>query len=420
VKRDKVSISTTRRTEHIAILGKTGTGKSSILRSFCAQDIAADRGFVFFDLHGDATPYILRQVAMEERRTNANLADKLIVIDPADEEWSVGLNILKASEKTSIFVRIAEFAELLKSRWRLDALGSRTEEVLRNALHVLAVNDLTLLELGPLLVDPAFRAGCLAKISNSEIKEFFISRYDRVGESMRTVLREPILNKTSTFTADPHFRHIVGQAESTFSLQDAMTEGKWIVLNLHKGRLGEEAVTLGSLFLALIKDALFARKAHNLFTIYCDEIQNFVSSENSLDTIFAESRKFGISIVSANQFLDQYPVKMRAAVLALGTHLFFQLSSFDAHQIALALDGGKPLAELLKNLPRRHMIVKAGSNHWQEVLAPNVEQSHIDFSNLYDRSRTRWARRRAEIEADINQRRTALASSTRSTLARWE
>src|SRR5258708_38051356 len=99
----------------------------------------------------------------------------------------------------------------------------------------------------------------------------------------------------------------------------------------------------------MVKNALFARKKRDLFTLYCDEIQNLVSSGSGLDTILSEARKFGVSVVSANQFLDQYPIEMRSAILAVGTHIFFHLSSPDVHQIATALDGGDSLPAILKN-----------------------------------------------------------------------
>jgi len=234
VTRKHVVISQARRSEHIAILGKTGTGKSSLLRWLCGQDIGGGRGFVYFDLHGDATPFLLRRVALEERRKRCDLSEKLIVIDPADTEFSVGLNILDHAEGSSAFVQIAEFAELLKHRWHLESLGPRTEELLRNALYVLAANDLTLLELAPLLIDPSFRASCVQHVRNEEIKQYFETRYDKLSEGMRTMVREPILNKTSTFTADPHFRHILGQQKATFSLHEAMRRGCWVVLNLQR------------------------------------------------------------------------------------------------------------------------------------------------------------------------------------------
>src|SRR5262249_11921480 len=147
---------------------------------------------------------------------------------------------------------------------------------------------------------------------------------------------------------------------STFSLVDAIDAGRWIVLNLHKGRLGEQSPTLGALFFTAIKNALFSRRKRDLFTVFADEVQNVVAFGGGLETMLSEARKFAISVCCANQFLDQYPPEMRAAIMAIGTHIFFQLSGPDAHQIANMLDGGKPLQELLKNLPRRHMVVKSG------------------------------------------------------------
>jgi len=111
-----------------------------------------------------------------------------------------------------------------------------------------------------------------------------------------------------------------------------MDEGHWVIANLEKGRLGEQAATLGSLILTVLKNALFTREKRTLFTVYADEIQNLVAFGSGMETILSEARKFGVAVVSANQFLDQYPAEMRAAILSVGTHVFFQLSSTDATQ----------------------------------------------------------------------------------------
>jgi hypothetical protein len=419
--RTYLTIPNNRRAEHIGILGKTGTGKSSLLRFLLKQDIAAGRGFVCFDLHGDLTPFLLRTIAAQERAVKRDLSERLIVVEPADQECSVGLNPLERQKGGSErFVQIAEFAHVLRQRWHLESFGTRTDELLRNSLHVLAEDGLTLLELAPLLSHNTFRAKCLERVVNPEIKQYFAMRYDQASEPMRAIMREPILNKTSAFTADPHFRHIVGQERSTFSVLDAIDRGQWLVLNLHKGKLGEQAATLGSLFLTTIKNALFSRTRRELFTLYCDEIQNLVTYGSGLDTILSEARKFGVSIVSANQFLDQYPIEMRSAILAMGTHIFFQLSSLDAQQIAMALDGGRSLAELLKNLRRRHMVIKSGYERWHEGVVPTVHEPKIDFSDLYNRSRARWARKRNEIEEEISRRQSMVNQSSKQLLHDWE
>jgi len=410
-----------KRAEHMAILGRTGTGKSSLLRFLASQDIACGRGFLFFDLHGDATPTLLQLLAQQEQMDRQDLSAKIIVIEPGDPDFSVGLNVLEVGGAQHGFVQIAEFAELLKRRWHLDSFGARTEELLRNSLLLLSENRLTLLELGPLLTDDAFRARCLRTDSNSEARDYFAARYNQASEGQQSMFRDAVLNKVSAFTADPHFRHILGQQRSTFSLIDAIDSGYWIILNLDKGRLGEHAATLGSLLLTKVKNALFARRRRQLFTLYCDEIQNLVAFDSGLDTLLSEARKFGIGVVSANQFLDQYPVQMRSAIMAIGTHILFQLSSGDAEKMAAALDGGKHLAEILKNLPQRNLVVKTGHHHPTRVFVPAFEPARTNYQDLLNRCRTRWAKRRDDVEREIRGRvRSDRTQETREGLHGWE
>jgi Type IV secretion-system coupling protein DNA-binding domain len=414
----EVALSSSRRAMHLAVLGKTGTGKSSFLRNLSRQDIASGRGFVYFDLHGDATPFLLGTFAAHEARLGRDLSEKVVLIDPTDRAVSVGFNPLESESPD--FVRIAEFTQVLRLRWSLDHFGARTEELLRNALYVLSANGLTLLELAPLLIEGSFRAACLRKVPNPDVRAYFESRYDALSDAMRATMREPILNKTSAFTADPQFRHIVGQERSTFSVKDALDEGQWVIVNLAKGKLGEQALTLGSLLFTVIKNALFTREKRSLVTLYCDEIQNFVAYGSGIETVLSEARKFGVAVVSANQFLDQYPPEMRAAILSVGTHVFFQLSSVDAYHIAQALDGGKPLGERLKNLSQRHAVVKSGPERWGEIVIPTVRDPHTAFSDLLNRSRHRFGRTRIEIERDIAKRQSLVGSSGKEFFDAWE
>jgi hypothetical protein len=403
VTRQRVTISNARRAMHIAVLGKTGTGKSSFLRHLAEQDIAADRGFLYFDLHGADTPLLLRAINARERSEHCHLSGKTILIEPADPAVSVGLNPLEGSG--SDFVRIAELAQILKNRWHLDSFGARTDELLRNSLYALSANGLTLVELALLLTQSGFRTACLKRVENAEIRQYFELRYDAASEPMRATMREPILNKTSAFTADPHFRHIVGQP-STFSMRQAMDEGAWIIVNLEKGRLGEQALTLGSLILSVAKNALFTREKRTLFTIFCDEFQNLVAYGSGIETILSEARKFGGAVVSANQFMEQHSAEMRAAILSVGTHVLFQLSSGDAAQLSQALDGGKSLGERLKNLYQRHAIVKTGAERLMEIKVPTVSEPAVDTTDLLNRTRGVWGRPRVKVERDIQQRQS--------------
>jgi hypothetical protein len=415
------------RTHHTVILGRTGTGKSRLLTFFAQQDIQGDtaarngRGFAFFDLHAQILPHLLALIAEEEQRKHQDLSERLIIVEPADPEYSVGLNLLESSPAQR-FVQAAEISQVLKQRWHLDSFGARTEELLRNSILALADNGLSLVELPLLLTKGSFRAACLKRITNSEVRAYFEGRYDAATPAMQAVMRDPILNKITEMISDPRFRHIVGQTKSTFDLVDAMDSGARIILSIDKGRLGEQAATFGSLFLTKLKNALFARKNRSLFSIYCDEIQNLVTFDSGIDTLFSESRKFGAGICSANQYLDQHPAHIRSAVLSVGTHICFQLSGPDAERMAGLLDTGRGLVDRLRNLPQRHLIAKNGAYRPREVVVPTVMRPKVDFLDLYARSRRRWARKRSEIESEIARRQQAVVrgANSKEVLDAWE
>lgn len=409
-----------KRAEHIVVLGKTGQGKSFLILFLCLQDIRAGRGFIIFDPHGALIPLVLHAITLEEKRSGRDLSSQVIVIEPGNSACSVGFNPLETPDGQQRFVSIIGLTAIIKERWGLAHFGPQTEEILRNSLHVLSDNALTILELSSLLSDSAFRAQCLKKVTNPEVRDYFEHRFEPMSEAMKAVVRNPILNKTSEFCSDPHFRHILGQAHSTFSLLDAMDNGKIILVDLNKRELGKHSATLGSLLLAPVQSAVFARRKRSIFSLYLDEIQNLLTPDSDLEVLLAEARKFGVSVVSANQYLDQFPKQMRSAVQAVGTHLSFQLSSDDAQAVANMLDGGKPLAELLKNLPKRHFIAKSGHYPWRQVAVPDVKLSETSFHDLLERSRKHYARSRSEVEREIQARRPKAASATKEVLDAWE
>ena len=417
--RYKVLLSHTQRARHTLLLGRNGTGKSSLIDSLIEQDIRAGRGFLAIKFHDDHRR-ILSVIAAEEKRTGKDLSDRTIVLDPSDPLHSVGLNPLQIPSGLSTFIQISEIANVIRSHAYLETFGAQTEELFRNSLHVLADNKSTLIELAPLLTNSAFRLSLMNNVSNEEVRSYFRSRFDQMSDAMRRQMTNPVLNKTSAFTADPHFRHILGQKHSTFSLIGAIDAGCFIILALPKNRLGEHAALIASVLLAKLKNSAFARRRRELFTVYADEIQNLVSSESSLEVMFSELRKFGIGIVAANQYLDQYPPQLRSAILAIGTHICFQLSPVDADKMASAMDGGKNLAELLRNLPLRNFVLKTGSEHWKQILAPRVEPLKTDYRSLYQRSQKIFARTRSEIEAEIQSRIPRSESTAKGALDEWE
>ena len=390
-----VGLSQARRSTHLVIIGKSGAGKSFLIRQVAQGSVR--QGFALFDQHGDLISPILSYLA-ESGFDPANV----ILIDPASPEWAVGLNPLETTDDQSRFLLAAEITCDIADRF--DFKGARTEELLRNGLFVLSANGLTLLEMTRLLTDNAYRAQLIKRVANGDVREYFTLRYDPLSEPMKATVREPVLNKLSEFVSDPHFRHILGQRESTFSFDDALDTGKIILVSANKGRLGVHATTFGSLVLAKLKAAVFRRQQHKLFSIFADEVQNIVAADTDFDVLFSEARKFGVGIVTANQFLAQLPPKMRSAVQAVGTRIFFQLFPEDANQVAQEIDGGRGMAERLRNLPQRHFIVKSGNSPAQEAVTPDVYTSKFPTKDFVDRSNQLHAKHRKDVEQDIQAR----------------
>jgi hypothetical protein len=401
------------RAQHMAILGKTGSGKSYFIRHIAQHEVDAGRGFALFDLHGDLIPPILRYIALKRPADQR----RVVIIDPVNPLWAVGLNPLEAHDEFSRFREVAEVTRSLADRW--DFKGARTEELLRNALFVLSANGLTLLETALLLSDDFYREQLMRKVMNQDVREYFELRFNPLSDAMKGTMREPALNKLSEFTADPHFRYILGQRVSSFSFDEALAGGQIVLINLQKGRLGIHSTTFGSLILAKLKEAIFRRRSRELFTVFADEMQNLAASNADFETLFSEARKFSVGIVTANQFLAQLPPTMRSAVQAIGTHVFFDLSPEDAAHVAQEIGGGKPVSEKLRSLPPRHAIVKSGHFRAQEIVTPDVQTATASPDRFLEQSNQLHAKRRTDIDADIRARRP-IPENLKEVIHDWE
>jgi energy-coupling factor transporter ATP-binding protein EcfA2 len=400
------------RAKHIAILGKTGSGKSFLIRHLAQTDIRAGRGFLLFDLHGDLIPDLLKFAAS----LGIDPA-RIVLIDPTSKEWAIGLNPLEATDESDRFRQVTGVTRTFTERWNFT--GARTEELFRNALLVLSENGLTLLEVAPLLTNDNYRAALLKKVTNADVREYFELRFNPLSDAMKATMREPVINKLTELTADPHFRFILGQRNSTISFDRIMQDGLIALVNLNKGTLGPHALTLGSLIYGKAKSAIFRRGKRDIFTIYADEIQNLVAADTDFEVLFSEARKFGVSIVAANQFHAQLPAPMRSAMQTIGTHIYFQLSPEDAEQVARDLSGGKGVAEKLKKLSARHFIAQQGNNRPYEVRMPEVLPAKASAFDLYAASNALYASRRVDIERDILARRPQ-TSVRKEALHDWE
>lgn len=346
------------RCEHAVILGKTGSGKTYLLESLALQLARRREGFALIDFHGDVSLSLIGRLA-----TLPDVGNRLVILDPSHPTRSPGLNVLDAGESDAErFRKVSELSSILRQRWGVDSFGARTEELLRNSLYVLAASHLTLADLPRLLTDTTLRLRLTDTLDHADIKSYFRDRYEPLSEAMKAAFREPLLNRVTGFLTEPAARHLLGQQNSTIDIAEIMRRGQWLIVRLPKGRLREHAHTLGNLIFAQLQFAALARDRgdRRTFTLLCDEAQNL--AENDLGTLLTEGRKFGISVISANQFWEQLPRELRGALLTANSHICFRLSSADAGVLAaeLSLERRTRLTVDLTQLARGEAIGRIG------------------------------------------------------------
>jgi type IV secretion system coupling TraD/TrwB family protein len=328
------------RVQHLGILGLSGTGKTYFIEHMIRQDIRRNTGFVVFDVHGDLADHVVSYLA-ERAPLHPDIWERTIVIEPFDPERSVGFNPLERTGRTSAFLQAHEFARILRARWERDARGSRTEEVLFNALFALAATGRTLLDLPRLLTRANFRGRVVTQLERGEVKEYWTERFDKLSPKMQSALGEPVLTRVRPLLENPILRDILGQAESTFSFRQAIERRLFVVINLSKGRLGEENSSMlgGLLFAKLALDIMsladVPEEARTFFCVYADEVQNLAS--DTFGQLIAEARKYRVGLVAGHQFWRQLTPSFRQAVLAMGSKLCFRLHYQDALTLAAEL-----------------------------------------------------------------------------------
>jgi hypothetical protein len=399
------------RPTHLAVMGLSGVGKTYFLEHLVRQDVHQKSGFVVFDVHGDLADALIAFIAEKSKKDDA-LADRLVIVEPHDPERSAGFNPLQRSDDVSPFMQTQELAHILRSRWETKTFGPRTEELLRSSLFTLSAHGLTLLELPLLLRSPEYRFELVRGLAEPAIVDFWMGRYDRLSEPMKAAVREPLLTRISAFLADPQIRHIVGQEKSTFTFRDAIAKGLFVIINLSKGRLGENSSILGSLFftklvLDVLAQASTPESQRKPFTIYADELQN-LAGEN-FSTLIAEARKYRISVVAGNQFWRQLTPEMRAAMLGVGNRVFFRLNHHDANELAGELDSRERqwFASLLTRLPRGTAIFRSGDAEPQQFSVPSHPASSAPagtIREIKERSLSKYARPRSQINLEIRKR----------------
>ena len=343
------------RFNHIYVIGKTGTGKSTLLMNMAIADIQRGNGIAVIDPHGDVAEQLLAYIP-KERITD------VIYFNPADTEYGIAFNPLcdipEGQEHLVVSGLIATFKKIWADNW-----GPRLEYILRIALLTLChYPGATLLDIQPLLTCYEFRQKVLRCCADGYILSFWREEFDKYSPQLKAEAISPILNKAGLFSAVKILRTIIGQPISSFHIKEVMDEKKILICNLGKGKIGEDAATiLGSVLvnaiqLAAIQRASIPEQERVPFYLYVDELHSFVS--HSFADILAEARKYRLSLFMAHQYIEQVDEKIRAAVFGnVGTMVFFRVGAEDAQQ--LVQEAHPPFsAEDLINLPRYSMYIK--------------------------------------------------------------
>ncbi|TAM80963.1 MAG: DUF87 domain-containing protein [Acidobacteria bacterium] len=319
------------RRAHMYVLGKTGTGKSTLLETMVRQDIEAGRGLAVFDPHGDLVERMLLAVP-EERKQD------LVYFNVPDAAHPLGFNPLESVPITKRAVTAAGILEVLKKIWA-ESWGPRLEHVLRNALLALLDQPAaTLADILRLMDEPAFRRIAASRVRNAQVRNFWLREFEGYPVRFRAEAIAPVQNKVGAFLADPVLNAILTQPKSAFDLRRIMDEDGLLFVNLAKGKIGEDsAALLGALLVSRIGLAGLSRadvpeNERRSFIVYLDEFWSFATL--SLANMLSELRKYACSLVLCHQHLAQLAPQVRDAILGnVGTIISFRLGLADAEII---------------------------------------------------------------------------------------
>lgn len=408
---DPVILAEEDRVMHLGIMGLSGVGKTYFLENLIRQDIEHRTGFALFDIHGDLADSIVSFLA-EHSSSDPGLLERVVIVEPFDDAYSIGFNPLSLTPGASPFFQAQELAYILHARWDTRSFGARTEELLRNSLYTLASQNLTLLELPYLLSNREFRTVLVDALDEPGVRDYWKGRYEPLSEAMKAVIREPLLTRISAFLSDPCIREVVGQRRSTFTFREAIARSHWVIINLSKGRLGENSAVLGSLLFTMLELEVMAQaktpeSERRFFAVYADELQNLTG--RNFATLIAEARKYRVSITAGHQFWNQLPPEMRNAMLAVGSRVFFRLHYHDARELAGEVSPAEKqwYAEVLTRLPRGQAVFRCASRH---PISFTVESHRapagtgFEIERLKEHSRSLYAMPRTAIRKDIEDR----------------
>ncbi|MEX2054647.1 MAG: type IV secretory system conjugative DNA transfer family protein, partial [Candidatus Andersenbacteria bacterium] len=391
------------RRRHVYVIGKTGVGKSTLLENMIAQDILNGKGVCLVDPHGDTAEKLLNVVPPSR-------INDVVYFDPSDVEHPIAFNVLEAVDPSYKYLVASGLVGSLKKIWA-DSWGPRLEYILRNTiLALLDYPSSTILGILRMLADQEYRKKVVTKISDPVVKAFWTNEFANYNERFRSEAVSPIQNKVGQFLSSAIIRNIVAQPKSTIDMKDIMDNGKILLINVSKGKIGEDnsallgAMLINRIQLAAMDRASIPEAERRDFYLYVDEFQNFATE--SFATILSEARKYRLNLTIAHQYITQMEEPVRDAVFGnVGTIISFRVGAFDAEYLEKEFAPTFTETDLV-NLDKYNAYVKLMINgvtsrpFSMQTIPPAIET--FDKKDIViATSRERYGRSRKDVEEKI-------------------
>jgi CxxC-x17-CxxC domain-containing protein len=411
--RKKFGIKTDDRRRHVYIVGKTGMGKTEVVSNMAIQDIQQGRGIGFVDPHGESAERLLDFVP-------SNRVNDVVYFNPADLEYPLAFNVMEKVDPEYHHLVASGLMGVFKKIWP-DVWSARMEYILNNAiLALLEYPGSTLLGINRMLADPDYRRKVVEKISDPMVKSFWVNEFARYTQRLETEATAAIQNKVGQFISNPLVRNIIGQVKSSIDMRKLMDEGKILIANISKGKIGEDnSRLLGALVITKLQLAAMSRvdtpeEKRRDFYLYVDEFQNFAT--DAFINILSEARKYRLCLTLANQYLGQLEemtaagrsTKVRDAVFGnVGTIICFRVGAEDAEFLEKEFIPEFTIDDLV-NLGKYNIYLKlminglAGRPFSAETLPPFQRLEESSREKIIKVSRERYGTQRKIIEEKIN------------------
>ena len=401
------------RRRHIYLIGKTGMGKTVMMENMAIQDIQQGRGVAFIDPHGEAAEKILDFIP-------SNRVNDVTYFNPADLDYPIAFNVMEKVGAEHRHLVAGGLMSVFKKIWP-DVWSARMEYILNNSiLALLEYPGSTLLGVNRMLADADYRKKVVDRVTDPVIKSFWVNEFARYTQRYEVEATAAIQNKVGQFISAPIIRNIIGQVRSVIDMRKLMDEGKILIANISKGRIGEDnSRLLGALVITKLQLAAMSRvdtpeELRRDFYLYVDEFQNFATK--SFVNILSEARKYRLSLVIGNQYIAQLEEmtptgkssEVRDAIFGnVGTIICFRIGAEDAEFLEREFLP-EFMAEDLVNLTKYNIYLKlmidglAGRPFSAETLKPfpKPEKSHKE--KIIKVSRERYSTPRKIVEEKIS------------------